>query len=489
MLYKPKNTTQLWSFVYANFDRITLGHKIFTPGNSCPLNFLADAFFNPSKDVAAWANRSGGKTLVASILATCMYLWTDKLQSRVLSGSEDQATNLYNYWADWCGGVLSDRLEGAPLKKHTSVASGNFEILAASSKKVRGPKVQHLYKDELDEMDPVIDKAALGMLATRNGIIARNIYTSTWHRADGLMSKLVNDADKKGISLHKWNLWESIKNCPPEIHLNGDGCAECGLAPTCIKKAREFYNDGNRRIGIAADCCGLYEISDVIKVFLNAGKATWESEYLCKRPSVEGLVYPQFDQGKHKAKEIPQYLTIYRTIDWGANVFVCLWAGEDKDGRVYVLDTYRAENSNIYQNIDYIKSHRLQNVKRTYCDPAGRNKNDQTGKSNVQIFKEHSIHCDYTLLPRLRNVQNGIRMVRDLLEPAVGSPKLMYADCENNSAYVKAMHSYINRKVNNIWIDEPKDPQEFEHIPDALRYLIINRHRQEGVVVKGYGAA
>jgi hypothetical protein len=39
------------------------------------------------------------------------------------------------------------------------------------------------------------------------------------------------------------------------------------------------------------------------------------------------------------------------------------------------------------------------------------------------------------------------------------------------------MQSYRNRRVNGIWIDQPQDPQEFEHIPDALRYFYVNRAR------------
>ena len=45
------------------------------------------------------------------------------------------------------------------------------------------------------------------------------------------------------------------------------------------------------------------------------------------------------------------------------------------------------------------------------------------------------------------------------------------------------MTSYNNRKVNSLWIDEPQDPQEFEHIPDALRYYFVNRQRSSGVTV------
>ena len=79
-------------------------------------------------------------------------------------------------------------------------------------------------------------------------------------------------------------------------------------------------------------------------------------------------------------------------------------------------------------------------------------------------------------------------MVRAALEPADGTPMLRFAAHESNRVFVKAMQGYRNRKVNGIWIDQPQDPQEYEHIPDALRYFFVNRSRGQGVEIIAYGA-
>ncbi|GAG23809.1 unnamed protein product, partial [marine sediment metagenome] len=121
---------------------VNLPYRPFTPGHSTPLAFLADAFFHPTADVAAWANRSGGKTLTASILAALEFLFTDNLQARVLAGSEDQATNLYEYWQNWCDGPLAARVCGQVQRRRTRVSGGRMEILAASQRQVRGRKIQ-----------------------------------------------------------------------------------------------------------------------------------------------------------------------------------------------------------------------------------------------------------------------------------------------------------------------------------------------------------
>ena len=483
-----KDRPDLWAWVKAVLG-VELPHRIFTPGHSTPLAFVADAFFNPGKDVAAWANRSGVKTLGASILAALEFTVSDGLQARVLSGSEDQSRNLYGYWQQWCSGALAWRVEGDVKRLLTRVGGGRFEILAASQKKVRGGKVQRLYEDELDEIDPEIDEAAVGMIDSRPGLPGRTVYTSTWHWPGGPMGKLIDGCPGNGVVLHKWNLWETIARCPVERHDNGRGCEQCPLGKSCVGKAREFHADPEWRVGIAADGTGLYAIDDACKAIRKVGLATWDAEYLCRRPSVVGLVYPEFDALTHRCESPPADLTIYRAIDWGHGVFVCLWIGEDKNGSAYVLDTYRAESAAIPQHATYINAHRLQNVKATYCDPAGGSRNDQTGRSNVDMFREFGIRCEYTLSAKLRDVHNGVQMVRAMLRTATGEVRLFHVPGENNKAFVRAMQSYRNRKVNGIWTDDPVDPQEFEHIPDALRYFTVNRQAPRGISRVRLGAS
>ena len=489
LVKRPRTYEDLWLLIRYEFG-LELPHKIFTPGHSTPFDFVADAFFHPWQDLAAWSSRSGGKTLGASILAALEFLFYDGLQARVLSGSEAQALNLYEYWQHWCRGVLTGRLDGDVKRLITRVGGGKFEILGASQKQVRGGKVHRLYEDELDEIDPDIDSAAVGMIASSGGLPGRTVYTSTWHHGDGSMNRLVDSCPANGVVLHKWNLWEAIERCGIDRHDEGRGCDNCPLESACRTKAREFYRDESWRVGIAACGGGLYRIDDTIKAYRKVSRRTWDAEFLCKRPSIEGLVYPEFDQIIHgcRIEDLPVDLKIYRAIDWGLSVFVCLWLGQDSSGRVYLLDTYRAEYGRLKQHAEYILAHRLQRVEATYCDPAGRSRNDQTGRSNMEEFRRWQIPCTCVTSPRLRNVQQGISLVRAALEPADGPPTLRFVAGEGNRIFVKAMQSYRNRRVNGIWIDQPQDPQEFEHIPDALRYFFVNRVRSENVEVIAYGA-
>ncbi|MCP4378506.1 MAG: hypothetical protein GY794_20315, partial [bacterium] len=303
---RPQTAKALQRVIGKHFG-LTLSNKSFSPGHSTPFGFVADAFFRQREDVAAWSSRSGGKTIGASILAALEFLFIDGLQARVLAGSEAQALNLYDYWQRWCRGPLADRLDGDIKRLVTHVGGGKFEILSASQKQVRGGKVHRLYEDELDEIAPDIDSAAVGMIASHGPRSGRTVYTSTWHRGDGSMSRLVEGCPGNGVRLHKWNLWEAIERCPIARHDEGAGCDNCPLEPACLAKAREFHRDENWPVGIAAEGGGLYRIDDAIKAYRKVSKRMWQAEFLCQRPSVEGAIYPEFDHLDHgcRSEDLP----------------------------------------------------------------------------------------------------------------------------------------------------------------------------------------
>ncbi len=471
---RPQTRQDLWLTIYQLFG-IRMPHKVFSPGHSTPFDFIADAFFHPGRDVAAWANRRGAKTLTASILAALEYRFSDvTIKGRVLAGSEGQARALYEYWEQWCWRILTDRLTGVPGRLITRLDNGDFEILAASPKRVRGPGVQRLYWDEVDEIDPAIMAASVGTLTSLGGAPARTVATSTWHHAHGPMGRLVAEADARGFRLHRWNIWESIVNCPEDRHQNGRGCQTCKLERPCLKAARR--RDRRAEVGVAAGACGLFAIDDAIKQYTNWSAEQWQAEAECRRPSLQGVVYSGFDRGVHVQADLDfaPDLPVYRAIDWGLNDFVCLWIQEGKNGEVYVVDEYWARQATTHQAARHIgRLDASVAVEATYCDPAGRNRNDQTGYSDVDVFAAAGIPCAYTLNPWAREVRNGINLIRAALRPAAGRPRLVIAG--KCARLIEAFESYRLRQVNGEYIDEPIKPQPWDHPADALRYYFVNR--------------
>jgi hypothetical protein len=252
----------------------------------------------------------------------------------------------------------------------------------------------------------------------------------------------------------------------------------CPLADVCVAKASEFHGKPSR-IGIAAEATGLLRIDDAIKFRRQWSQQQWEAEAECARPSLTGLVYPQFDRRLHikPGLDFADELPTYRTIDWGLNNFVCLWIQEGKSGEAYIVDEYWAENTTLADHARYIREKdELTKIAATFCDPAGRNRSDQTGYSDIDVFKSHGIPCRYTLNPWAREVRNGINEIRAMLRPGYGKPRVYIAGACKKT--IEAFEAYSLRKVNGEYVDEPVKPQPFDHPMDAFRYYVVNRSRK-----------
>ncbi len=517
--------TDLHRHVHA-YTGVSLPGRVITPGHSTPLDFVFDATANPGRDMAVWANRGGAKTLCASVVAALEFATqAGPISARVLAGSEDQARILYEYWHRWCkSALLAGKLAGTPGTSLTVLANGEIEILPASQKQVRGPRVQRLFRDEVDEIDPEVYAASVGMLTSRAGVPARSIDTSTWHRAGGPMGRLVAEADRRGVRVHKWNIWEVLAACPRDRHDDGRGCRTCRLARPCLEKAREaaasvlratgttagepVCSTAVRRavsvrkragipphggttnverltaspsksaalpLGVAAACKGLMSIDDAIRQFSQWSVEQWQAEAECRRPALAGLVYGGFDRCIHVRADVARRddLPTWRAIDWGWQNFVCLWLQADKHGNVFVVDELHAGQATTAENARRVRAaDGERRIEATYCDPAGAGPSDQTGYSDVDVFASLGVPCAYTTTPWARDVRNGINLVRAYLRPGGGPPRLFIAPrCRR---LIECFESYRVRQVNGEYVDEPIKPQPADHAMDALRYFFVN---------------
>jgi hypothetical protein len=240
-------------------------------------------------------------------------------------------------------------------------------VLTQSERAVRGLRVQKLRCDEVELFDDKVWQAA--QLVTRSmkmrrmgenegeqtgGETGRNACPtgergdyptivagtvealSTLHAPYGLMSRVIESARAAGTRVVSWCILDVLQRCPAERD-----CAICPLWDDCggVAKTR---------------CDGFVPIDDAIAMKARVSADTWQSEMLCRRPSVRGCVFPAFDERVHVRKwtdarsEIAPAPTRGRrssatprprctfqwslAIDFGfANPFVCLWIATGED--------------------------------------------------------------------------------------------------------------------------------------------------------------
>jgi len=443
---------------------VTFPDKQICPNHDTPLGYL-EASFIRQEDLLVWANRGGGKTMLAAAATLLDGLYRAPMKIRVLGGSFDQSDRLAEYIREFVH--RRPELLGGPVRKDRVVLHGGSEIrmLAQSQRAVRGQHVQKIRCDEVDLFDGEVWQAV--QFATRSvGRTRGSIEVlSTLHRTGGLMHRLVKDAQAAraaqtandpaaGYKLVNWCLWEVIEKCPPQRK-----CTGCLLAEDCR--------------GVARQAEGFFRIDDAITIKARSSRAAWQAEMLCRGPQRQWLVFEEFDPAVHvrKVEYCPDW-PLFRAIDFGySSPLSCLWIQLTPAGCVYVVAEYARKRLPLSKHAAALLAADPGPVQMTYVDPAGRQKESTSGAACTELLAAAGIPCAW----RGSTISEGLELVRAALAPAAGEPTLyVHPRC---ATLIDSFNSYhYPPPESSADADRPvKDGPD--HAIDALRYFFVNKMR------------
>ena len=232
-------------------------------GHSSPLDAIAASYFAESPVVVWVASRGfGGKTKLLSALAKLELLRGANVN--LLGGSGEQSRRIMAYARSaWdykpvvdgieCVSPFTNIVPNRPGQWKVETNNGNIlTALTASTKAARGAHPQRLRLDEVDEMPEIVYEASLGqtMDDELNDIPAQITISSTHHYPDGLMTRVLKDANDNGWPVYHWCYRESLAT-------NGGWLSDRQVA---TKKA-------------------------------TVPAAMWDVEYELQEPSIEGRVF------------------------------------------------------------------------------------------------------------------------------------------------------------------------------------------------------
>ncbi|MEN6384424.1 MAG: terminase family protein [Phycisphaerales bacterium] len=453
---RPPTSADLEHYL-STYLHINIGNTKICPDHDSPLDYLWHSFnsdFDGSStgDCILWAPRGGGKTYLAAIATLLDSIFKPQCKTRILAGSQEQAQRMYEYFMSFVHDGFDDFLVKEQKNKCRFSNGSNVQVLTQSMASIRGSHIHKLRCDEVELFKPQIFNAAKFTTKSNNGIVASMETLSTMHQPFGIMHDLVNNAQENGTKIFKWCVWEVIENCKADRN-----CSRCPLNSDCMGKAK--------------NASGYLKIDDVITQMRRTSRAAFESEMLCLRPSLENVVFAEFDPDLHIAPvEYNPDLPLYRTIDFGfVNPFVCLWIQVDSSGTIRVIDEYVQSRRTIDAHADEIKFRKPYNENKvimTFCDPAGAGVNDVTGTSPVSSLKAAGIKLRY----RKSQILNGIELIRKALK--TGERKSNFLVNPRCGRLIEAMQSYHFPPTGSLEI--PQKDGIYDHPIDALRYFFIN---------------
>lgn len=459
-----------WIKFYLKVDvpRVTI-----VPGHKAPFDFVADYLFGLISFAVVMANRSGGKTFIFGILTAILSYLYDNTEIATVGAIQQQALKSYEYFRGFSSLFpFAYNIESFTMRSSTAKNGSINQVLAGTMSGVNSPHPQLVFFDEIDLMPWQILQQGLSMPQSKGTVRARTVLTSTRKFAGGVMQRMLDEALEKGYAVYSWNIWEVVAPLPvndPELMAR-------------IKKV--FGEELPENIDQAA---GYYDWNDLIDKKQNLDDEVWQTEWLCSRPGLQGIIYgasySDEDNLITAEDETQEYWTppergyIYLAEDFGhseghPNVILPCWIPLTFD-RLVVFDELYVDDrgtEDLWQAADEMlfpyglklpnKPKGIQGtIKGWACDP-----------HNISLIHERRLRGAPILAenkdPKLYQLINSIPLVRKFLQ---AGRLMITAKCVN---FRMELLSYQWRKnANGTWSQTPK--KENDHGPDAIRYLLL----------------
>jgi hypothetical protein len=310
------------------------------PGHDAPFEFVSDAFFQRYLNQLVLAPRTGGKTFDLGLLAFLEMYHRGRVHPlKVLNvgAVEDQARKCFRYSASLWRQPEFKYMVGRGVLKESIILPNETEIstTVATVNGVNGPHVPRLQLDELELWKWEIIQQAFSIPESSGPHRAAVRLASTRKYAYGNMQRFLDEAPQRGFKVYKWCIWETIQQCVDR------DCSKCPVLNFPDAEGGELCG------GRAKDARGFYSIDDFIAKAKSLDRRTLEEEWLCLRPSREGVVFGrEYREEIHRVGDIPYQaeLPLYVSIDQGfTNPFAVLFAQESL-GRLRIIgELYRNE--------------------------------------------------------------------------------------------------------------------------------------------------
>lgn len=181
-----------------------------------------------------------------------------------------------------------------------------------------------------------------------------------------------------------------------------------------------------------------------------------------------GIFFTEFQDGVHTCTPfaIPRHWRRYRAMDYGLDMFYCLWIAVDETGRCYVYREFaRADmvvSDAARKQLELTRPEEM--IMGTIAPPDMWARNRETGRTQAASFAENGVG----LIKASNNRIQGWSALKEFFKLREdGKPGLIIFDtCKTLTDCIKGLQH--SKKIPN---DVDTEPHGITHGPDALRYF------------------
>ena len=447
---------------------------------------LGDLFYGRVSKLILWANRGGGKSLLAAVFMWISFVYKRK-SCLNMGGAGNQARRVYDYtkqfWHNFPG-MLEGMLSRDPLLQTTEMKNGSKLVCSTSVSTAIGEHIGLFVADEACTDRPGADH---DLMRAMQGAMSEEPHTifllSTFHLPVGFFADVWDNADELGFTKVSWNCFDTMGQCNEGMDLATEEdpqaieafCkAECSLSWK-VDTHDEFGNVTGQKwvgcLGHARNSVGWQTRKMVLEEQkINQGTRIFPVEHACIRPEREGNIYsrtlidacvvPAFNLCMDRQKVIG--------IDWGltqcAMVLVGEWVEANPEDEKFpiegvgVIDVVYMSNRLTDVVVDQIKRWQLKFGDDVVVRADG---------SHPYCNREVATH-GYRVVP----VHGDRKLLgEDNLARWLGSGHFRILD--GFELFVTQLHNLRRNVLTGKQLKRNVDGEEGDHGPDALKFAMM----------------
>lgn len=185
-----------------------------------------------------------------------------------------------------------------------------------------------------------------------------------------------------------------------------------------------------------------------------------------------GQYFPEFKTETHviQPRAIPKSWPRYRVFDYGMDMLACFWAAIDTTGRIWVYREFCQKGLIVSEAAEKIRQYTQadEGIQYTIAPPDMWSTQKDTGRTMAELFNLNGV----PLVRASNNRVQGWMVMKEYLKIREdGRPGLILSpDCTQLIRDIQAVqHDEKNPE------DVAKEPHEYTHTVDAMRYLCVFR--------------
>jgi hypothetical protein len=434
-----------------------------------------------------------------------------------------------------------DKLETDTHRAAYKEIKNYLQVVICTPRGANSAHVPFFVVDEVDLAEPKAYEEAKLIPAPYQGKHAITLLTSTRKTSIGLVQKeLDNQIDRKSgrvrLQVRHWNIIDVTEPCPITRHTPEKGKLPIYYSDASLQamrekdfallskdeqksfKVKDGYHGCLENCTLFAVCQGrlatdqkstslqertgevqglLKPIDHVIQQFMDVSLPTAQAQLMCRKPSAEGLIYPNFERGTHmlRADQIAaritgeaydesftkadlialmktRDITFHSGMDFGFTHNFAVVTGALDGANLYIIDVIAIPGIEIGQKINLCDQKLKPYEPSIYADEAY--------PSDILTFKKAGFRIRGVKKEK-GSVVGGIEIIRLKLMPAMGAKPQLFFLAHDEGVEILAQrvtHYHWKQDTAGNWTDIPEEKEDDEC--DALRYLGMSLFTPKG---------